>query len=370
MTATTESFVPLPESATGTPSTRMTVDLLSIRMSRSSLLVVTVVLTAAIGIGDFLTGIELPFTILYMLPIAFGVWYRDRGFGLALSVLATLCTGASLVHDEMSPFAIIWNVVGAATLFAASSWGVARLRSYVDHEQALRRLAVNQLRHADRLNMIGTLAAGVAHELGTPLNVIAGCAELLAEESEEDNVRRRTRMILEQVTKVSTIIHRLLDFGHRGGVSRAHIDLGTVATSACDMLRSTAGKRGCSIVLDDVPTVNVNVNAAEIEQVLSNLIMNALQAMVRGTVRVRVGVAVRADHRLGSVEVEDEGCGIPADDLPRIFDPFFTTKGVGEGTGLGLSVSYGIVRDHDGTIEVTSEPKRGSRFTVLLPAEN
>jgi signal transduction histidine kinase len=108
-------------------------------------------------------------------------------------------------------------------------------------------------------------------------------------------------------------------------------------------------------------------NAAELEQVMSNLILNALQAMEHGSVHVRIGTTTRAEQPLACVEVEDEGSGVSQANLPHIFDPFFTTKGVGEGTGLGLSVSYGIIRDHAGTIEVASEPGHGARFSVLLP---
>ncbi len=366
MATASEALAPSSASA-DEPAKPPAVERLSDRLTQRSVVVLTALLTAVIGLGDLATGVELPFTILYMLPIALGAWYVGRRYGALLSVLATGSIAFSLVHDRMSSLAIVWNVGGAAALFVTASWGVDRLRVYVDRERAQRRLAVDQLRHAERLNVIGTLAAGVAHELGTPLNVIAGCAELLAEDSIDDKVQRRTAMIIEQVAKSSSIIRHLLDFGHRGSVGRTRIDLNDVAASASAMLQSTARKRGCTIELEVGPPVNVSGNAAELEQVLSNLILNGIQAMDRGTVHVRVGGELRADQRVGCVEVEDQGSGIPAESLSQIFDPFFTTKGVGEGTGLGLSVSYGIVRDHDGVIEVASVPRRGSRFTVVLP---
>lgn len=130
------------------------------------------------------------------------------------------------------------------------------------------------------------------------------------------------------------------------------------------MLETTARKNHIEIELDARAPVRVSVNPAEIEQVLTNLLMNAMHAMTGGTIRVKVD---SPSEELARVAVIDEGTGIPAETLPRIFDPFFTTKGVGEGTGLGLSVSYGIVRDHAGTIAVTSELRHGSTFTVLLP---
>jgi signal transduction histidine kinase len=325
------------------------------------------VLTLIVGVADWWTGIELPFTILYLLPIALATWFVDRRVGLGLAVLATICTATSLLHERLSTTSFAWNVAGAMVLFTSAVVALDRLRGYVEHERALRRMAIDQLRHAERLNVIGTLAAGVAHELGTPLNVIAGCAELLAEDPTQSNVTRRTRTILDQVTKISTIIRRLLDFGRRNGHGRERVDLATLARAAADMLQSTAAKHGCTITVDAPSDVWFEGNAAELEQVLSNLVLNAVQAMKRGTVKIKVGTTTRDSQQLAVVEVADEGCGIPRENLDRIFDPFFTTKDIGEGTGLGLSVSYGIVADHGGTIEVDSNVGRGSKFSVLLP---
>ena len=329
-------------------------------------------LTIAIAVGDSLTDVEIPFTILYLLPIGLGTWFRDRRFGVVLSGLAAACVMASLIQDY-SVVALIWNALGGGILFLVVTWLLDQLHRYVEREQVERRMAVDQLRHGERLKMIGTLAAGVAHELGTPLNVITGCAELLGETSVDATVRLRSTMILEQSAKVSAIVRNLLDFGHRGGITRAEVDVNALAASTAEMLRSTALKYGRRIDLELGPSTKVMASATELEQVLSNLILNGLQAMNRpGKVRVRTSVEQRPDSRGGShlvacIAVTDEGRGIAAADLPRIFDPFFTTKDVGEGTGLGLSVSYGIVRDHGGVIEVDSQPRRGSRFTVVLP---
>jgi signal transduction histidine kinase len=329
---------------------------------------IAVVAMVIIAIGDYITGIELPFTILYLFPIAIATWVGNRRTGAMLAAAAVASMAASLVHEGLGSFPIAWNLVGSGALLLASTWTIDRMRAYVERERGLRRMAVDQLRHAERLNVIGTLAAGVAHELGTPLNVIAGCAELLGEAADDGCIdKRRTHMILDQVEKISGIIRRLLDFGRRSDPTRARVELGELASEATKMLTSTAQKRGASIVLERGSEVHVKASAAELEQVLSNLILNALQAMERGTVRVKTGITLRGEEKVAFVSVEDRGCGIPPEYLERIFEPFFTTKGVGEGTGLGLAVSYGIVRDHHGWIEVTSEPGEGSRFTVILP---
>jgi signal transduction histidine kinase len=337
-------------------------------LTRRSVVPIALLMTVIVGVGDRLTGVELPFTLLYVLPIGLAAWYRDRGFGLVVSALATVCIAVSLVDDRLSTLGVVWNLIGAVVLFFAVTWCVDQLHAYVERERAQRRMAIDQLRHAERLNVIGTLAAGVAHELGTPLNVIGGCAEILAESSTDANVLRRTSMIIDQVSRVSAIIRHLLDFGHRGGVARGDVDLGVLAAATVDMLQSTARKRGIEIVLEPGPPVHVSGNVSELEQVLSNLILNGLQAMDHGgTIRITTRVEQRGNHAAACISVEDRGRGISSTDLPRIFDPFFTTKDVGEGTGLGLSVSYGIVRDHDGSIEVESQPGRGSTFTVVLP---
>jgi signal transduction histidine kinase len=353
------------------------VDRLAVFLTTRTVVPIALGLTLIIGLGDFETGVEIPFTMMYLLPIGIGTWYRDRLFGTLLSGLATLCVAAALVWDyelvTPSPLAILWNIGGALLLFLAMTWLLDHLHVHVEREQAERRLAIDQLRHGERLKMIGTLAAGVAHELGTPLNVIAGCAELLAEDVKEPAVQRRTEMILDQAAKISTIIRQLLDFGHRGRSARAAVDVNALVKSTCGMLQSTARKRSQTIALELGDAAHVTASSSELEQVLSNLILNGLQAMEDlGCIRLRTSVEERSDLRglkypVACIAVADAGRGIPAEDLGRIFDPFFTTKGVGEGTGLGLSVSYGIVRDHGGSIEVTSEPRRGSRFTIVLP---
>jgi len=348
------------------------VERLSAVLSPRSAVPIAIGATLIIALGDLETGVELPFTMLYVLPIGIGTWHRGQLFGTLLSCLATLGVLVSLAWDY-APLAVLWNTVGALLLFLAMTWLVDRLHGHLEREQAERRLAIDQLRHGERLKMIGTLAAGVAHELGTPLNVIAGCAEILAEDSGNLVVRRRTQMILDQTEKITTVIRQLLDFGHRGGIVRAAVDVNALVRSTAEMLQPTARKYGPAIALELGEPAEVTASAPELGQVLSNLILNGLQAMDRpGAVRVRTTREHRIDargepHPVVCIAVADEGRGIAPEDLGRIFDPFFTTKGVGEGTGLGLSVSYGIVRDHGGSIEVASELRRGSRFTVVLP---
>jgi two-component system NtrC family sensor kinase len=206
--------------------------------------------------------------------------------------------------------------------------------------------------------------------------VISGSAELIPYARDPEEVVDMANVIREQVERIGAIIRHLLDFGRRAGIKTAPLDLNDLARSSTLLLVPIARKRKAEIDVEPaISPVPVRGNIAELEQVISNLILNALQAMpTGGKVSLRVGVASRPgttddDRSFGAVTVEDDGVGIAPDALPHIFEPFFTTKGVGEGTGLGLSVSYGIVRDHGGSIEVDSARGHGARFTVLLPLD-
>jgi signal transduction histidine kinase len=331
--------------------------------------------TLLIALGDYATGAEVAFTLLYMIPIAWATWRAGLSRGLAVAGAASAC---SFIVALLSPGAYgvqvtLWNEGSVLVIFFGLAVLTGRQRESVLRERRDKQRIVNQLRHADRLNVIGTLAAGVAHEIGTPLNVISGSAELLRGASPAD-VDELAGVIYEQTSRISSIIRHLLDFGRRGGTKAAAVDLNELARAGTRLLAPIAKKRAVQLRVAPAPApVVVCGNAAELEQVLSNLVLNAIQAMPLsgGTISIEVGHASRAggrgDRPLGTFSIEDTGVGIPARDLPRIFDPFFTTKGVGEGTGLGLSVSYGIVQDHGGEIEVDSEVGRGTRFTVLLP---
>ena len=274
-------------------------------------------------------------------------------------------------HDEIGELAAEMDQM--CVLLERSSQNLAR-------ETNARIAALEQLRHADRLATVGTLSSGIAHELGTPLNVVSGRAKLietgvLAGEAVADSAR----IIREQAERMAGIIRQLLDFSRRGGHERVPADLRGIAEKVLVMLRHIADKHAVEIrcEADDALPRQARIDMGQMHQVFANLILNGIQAMPQGgvlTVRIfsrhvepppAIGGEAR-DHVV--VEVEDRGCGIDEADLPRIFDPFFTTKGVGEGTGLGLSVSHGIVREHEGWIEVASTVGRGSCFRVFLPA--
>jgi two-component system NtrC family sensor kinase len=330
-------------------------------LSSRAAISIAVGLTILIGLGDQVTGADVAFTLLYAAPIALATWYTGIRGGTWLALLATASSIGNMLLDHRSWITTIWNEVGILMLFLALTYLLHRHHEHLVRERAQHRLTVDQLRHADRLNVIGTLAAGVAHEIGTPLNVISGSAELIVHAKSAADRDQMALAIREQTERISAIIRHLLEFGRRAGAKRTSVDLAELARSSVALITPIARKKSITLVVEPASEpVVVSGNVAELEQVLCNLILNGIQAMSgRGTITVRTGTS-------GTITVEDQGPGISSEVLPHIFEPFFTTKGVGEGTGLGLSVSYGIVTDHGGTIEAEST-RRGARFIVHLP---
>ena len=238
--------------------------------------------------------------------------------------------------------------------------------------------ALEQLRHAERLTTVGRLASSVAHELGTPLNVVAGRARLVTEDAAE--AATHARIIIDQTERMTKIIRQLLDFARRRPPQKGNQDLMLLVADVLSLVQTLAHKKGVTLRFSpDVAAAAVVADSTQIQQALTNLVVNAIQAsrdggdvdvVLRATRAQRPAPPVHAElapRECFEVAVRDHGPGMPADVLAQVFEPFFTTKAVGEGTGLGLSVAYGIVDEHGGWIEAESEPGRGSRFSMFLP---
>jgi two-component system NtrC family sensor kinase len=237
---------------------------------------------------------------------------------------------------------------------------------------------MEQLRHADRLAIVGKLASGVAHELGTPLNVVLARAGMIASgEATPDESRDYAKVIAGAADRMTKTIRRLLQFARRSGVQKSKRDVRELVKDTLELLGPLADKRSVALVLapGEVDTA-ASVDGGQIQQVVTNLVMNAVQAIpAGGTVELRLerekGIAP-ADVGGGEAEwlcltVADDGEGIAPEHLPHVFEPFFTTKDIGEGTGLGLAVTYGIIREHGGFIAVESKVHVGTTFSVFLP---
>lgn len=249
-------------------------------------------------------------------------------------------------------------------------------------EQSIARIAaLEQLRHADRLRTVGRLASGIAHELGTPLNVVSGRAGLIASgKLSEAEVTDSARTIKAQSDQMSSIIRQLLDFARRRTPQQASVDLRQVMGQTVELIQTLAHKRGVTLQINDpLEPVSALVDVGQMQQVFTNILMNAIQSMPEGgEVTIDLHHAVERPKNSPDadpqkhicIDVRDQGKGISDDDLQHLFEPFFTTKPVGEGTGMGLSIAYGIVQEHKGWIDVTSTSGQGSCFSVFLPKES
>jgi two-component system, NtrC family, sensor kinase len=223
-----------------------------------------------------------------------------------------------------------------------------------------------RLVQADKLSSIGLLAAGVAHEVNTPLAVISTYAQMLAKQVAEDSQKS---MILDKIAKqtfrASEIVNSLLNFSRTSTTSFGDVDLNRVIHETLSLLEHQLQKSGIQVKTQlDADLAPVHGNTGKLQQVLLNLFLNARDAMSSGgTLEVRTW----SDESGARIEVADTGSGIAPENLHRIYDPFFTTKAARKGTGLGLSVSYGIIQEHGGSIEVSNRRSGGARFRIDLP---
>ncbi len=260
---------------------------------------------------------------------------------------------------------------------------VARLketRERLQKETSKQMETLQQLHHTERLATVGKLASGLAHELGTPLNVVSGRAKMISGQGlTDEQVIESATIIDEQANRMTNIIKQLLDFARHRRMEKSLSDINEVIDKVFAMMRPMARQRKVSLAYagDRFPD-KIRLDSMQIQQVMSNLIMNAIHAMPNGGV-ITVSAArrrVTPPPDFGGVEreyfclsVADEGIGIRREDLSQIFAPFFSTKEIGEGTGLGLSISHGIVSEHGGWMAVDSEVGKGTTFYVYLPLE-
>ena len=237
----------------------------------------------------------------------------------------------------------------------------------------MRELARRQdvLVQSHKLSAVGTLTAGVAHELNNPINNITLTAEMLREDYRTLSDEERLDMVndlVEQAGRAQRTVRNLLDFARESEITSQRIDLGELLSRTASLAANQIKLSGAKIAVElpsNLPPIHGD--AQSLSQVFVNLLLNALDAVGKGG---HVKIAANATREKGFVlvTVSDDGHGIPAHVLPNIFDPFFTTKSRGRGTGLGLSVSLGIIRQHGGDIHVESVPGVGTTFSVLLPA--
>lgn len=243
--------------------------------------------------------------------------------------------------------------------------GKQRLFTVILRDITERKRLESQLHQTERLAELGTLAAGMAHEIGTPMNVILGRAEYLMRKTSDESTKKGLTTIVSQVERITKIMNQLLSFARQHPIERRPLALSLVVQDIVDVIQERLDKRGIRLEVDlESHCPNVSADRDQMGQVLLNLIVNAIQAMPGGGT---LSLRLRCRNEHVHLSVSDTGCGIPAEHVPKLFTPFFSTKEVGEGTGLGLTVVHGIIEEHQGSITVDSEPGRGTTFHIHLP---
>jgi signal transduction histidine kinase len=227
-----------------------------------------------------------------------------------------------------------------------------------------------QILQAKRLAAIGTLTSGIAHEVNNPLNNISLTAEsLLAERGDayDDEEKEMLEDIISEVSRASHVVNNLLDFSRsQGQLVFEPMDVCMALKATLKLIRNQIMLSGVQLITDfPEESISISGDLDSFKQVFINLCLNAVQAMHHGGL-LTLSVICN-DENTVSVKVSDTGTGMPPEVLEKIFDPFFTTKSTGQGTGLGLSVVYGIVSKHKGHIEVNSKTGYGTTFSVTFP---
>lgn len=285
----------------------------------------------------------------------------------------------AFTHND---FIALESLAGILASVITSADQYQRLQVTIDQLQSMQvelqarmeaqRSAENRLVQAAKLAAVGEMAAGIAHELNNPLTSVTGFAELALDAiPAESETHNDLEIVVREAGRARNVVRRLLDFARQSESTRARASLNEVIEDVVALSRHLIHTSGVELRLEldkNLPWVLVDVN--QMKQVLVNLVHNALQAMPNGgELKIMSRSAARGGRDWVLVSVCDTGVGIPHSEQSRIFEPFYTTKGDHGGTGLGLSVTYGIITDHGGIIEVESEPGAGAKFTVWLPQQ-
>jgi len=277
---------------------------------------------------------------------------NDHVAGIYKFRLETRANGRAVVNASIAP------------LVGKNGARLGRLILLDDITQRVR--LEEQMVQTEKLTSLGLLAAGVAHEVNTPLAVISNYIQMLAKQIPADDPRQQTiERIVKQTFRASEIVNNLLNFSRTGAAQLIEVDINSVLEETLALVQHPLKSAQVQVVKnynDDLPAVLGSVT--RLQQVFLNLFMNARDAMPQGGL---LQVSTLAHNGSVAIEVTDTGAGIPPENLQRIFDPFFTTKATGRGTGLGLSVSYGIIKEHAGKVDVRSTPGKGTSFRLEFP---
>ena len=276
--------------------------------------------------------------------------------------------------DEIGELAKAFNAMTADLKKAKNElldWGNILENKVQEKTEAIHR-AQAQLIHSEKLASLGRMAAGVAHEINSPLTGIVTFGHLLLKKFPPGSQEREDiEVIIDQANRCSTIIKGLLGFARASAGAKALTNINDVLHSSMNIVRNKADFFDIKLITDFEPSLmRVKADSSQLQQVFLNMIMNAADAMEgKGTLTLTTRNVSENNQNFIEVVFQDTGPGISQENLEKLFEPFFTTKPVGKGTGLGLAVSHGIIQDHGGKIIVRTKLKEGSAFTIQLPAQ-
>jgi len=324
-------------------------------------------------------GIENPFAFFYvfhviiasiLLPVR--VSYLVAGLAAAFFLAMALAehfrivghTALHLVEWRDPRYLAASSFVMVSTLFIATYLASTIMEGLRRKDEEMRRFN-ERLLLTEKLAAIGQLAAGVAHELNTPLASISGYAEELSEiaKGDGDKIRKYTETIRSQTERCKGITQSLLNFARTREFKMQAVDVNALLREAIDYLRFKKRSEKLRIDADLRAAAPVQADPGQLLQVFLSVLINAADA-TEGSGAIAVRSESGKDVR---VVVSDTGCGIPPENMKKVFEPFFTTKGPGQGTGLGLSLSYGIVKQLGGSIDLKSDVGKGTEVTIALP---
>ena len=270
-------------------------------------------------------------------------------------------------RDEISSLAVEFNQMCAK---------LQEIYGRLVKEQQERLSLERHLRQSDKLASVGQLAAGLAHEIGTPLNIIGGRAEyLLRRPRTREELNDNLQIIHTQMDRIAGIVRQLLEFSKRREPTFRTVDVALLLNNISTLLAHKIGEKNIKVAIDTAsPLPSIQADPDLLQQVFINLFLNSLHALdTGGRIQILSQALPNGNGSAGPrwvrITFEDNGTGIAPEHIGQVFDPFFTTKDIGEGTGLGLSVSYGIIKDHAGEIRVESELGKFTRFVIDLPTD-
>jgi signal transduction histidine kinase len=309
---------------------------------------------------------------------ALGIHLRYRGQVLGALVVESAVQEAFSIYDEQV-LAVIASHLASLLEYNSRTMELEKLVSQLEETQQELRARIGAQREAEarlvqaaKLAAVGEMAAGVAHELNNPLTSVVGFTELAIESLPPDSATRTDlEIVMREARRARSVVRRLLDFARQGETVRVRADINEIVDDVIVLTKHLLHINGVALELrlgENVPWVLMDRN--QIKQVIINLVNNALYAMPSGgSLCLQTSLEHHRQRPGICLVVKDTGVGIPPENLERIFEPFFTTRGSQGGTGLGLSVTYGIVTDHGGRIEVESRIGLGTTFVVWLPLE-